>query len=61
LKYEGDLYPCKLLISWAHIFANRKEFDPNPSNFQTNMAIAILKNLEFQIIQVGQDDSQKQG
>lgn len=50
--YEGDIYPCKLLISWANIYANGSELDPNPNNFQTNMAQDYLSELGFQIVHV---------
>lgn len=50
LVYEGSHYPCKLLISWANLYANGEELDPNPNNFQTNMACAYLTNLGFTII-----------
>jgi hypothetical protein len=33
--YEGVEYPCKLLISWANIYANGHELDPDPGNFNT--------------------------
>jgi len=47
VQYEGEIYPCKLLISWANIYANGVELDPNPSNFQTTMAKDYLTNLGF--------------
>lgn len=50
VQYEGEIYPCKLLISWANIYANGAELDPNPNNFQTYMAQDYLTNLGFNII-----------
>ncbi|MEY4811350.1 MAG: hypothetical protein RLZZ462_223 [Bacteroidota bacterium] len=52
VQYEGEIYPCKLLISWANIYANGVELDPNPNNFQTYMAQDYLTNLGFNIIAV---------
>lgn len=52
LNYEGDIYPCKLLISWSNIYANGEELDPNPNNFQTYMAQNYLTDLGFNIVQV---------
>ena len=50
VQYEGEIYPCKLLISWANIYANGIELDTNPSNFQTNMAIEYLTIIGFDIV-----------
>ena len=50
LMYEGNRYPCKLLISWGNIYANGEDLDPDPNNFQTNMAKAYLSKLGFTII-----------
>jgi hypothetical protein len=50
VQYEGDKFPCKLLISWANIYANGIELDTNPSNFQTNMAIEYLTIIGFDIV-----------
>jgi hypothetical protein len=52
VQYEGKIYPCKLLISWANIYANGVELDSNPNNFQTYMAQDYLKNLGFNIIAI---------
>ncbi|QJD80296.1 hypothetical protein [Spirosoma rhododendri] len=52
LNYEGDIYPCKLLISWSNIYANGEELDPNPNNFQTYMAQNHLTNLGFDVVQL---------
>lgn len=52
INYEGDIYPCKLLISLANIYANGKELDPDPDNFQTDMARNYLTNLGFKVIKV---------
>lgn len=48
--YEGSVYPCKLLISWANIFANHEELDPHPRNFTTYSAKKYLADKHFQII-----------
>jgi len=50
VSHHEEIYPCKLLISWANIFANGEELDPNPANFQTYMAQAHLNNLGFTIV-----------
>ncbi|MEZ0543134.1 hypothetical protein [Fibrella arboris] len=50
LNYEGDDYPCKLLISWLNIYANGQELNPNHNNFQTDMARRFLTNLGFTIV-----------
>jgi hypothetical protein len=52
VNYEGEIYPCKLLISWANIYANGEELDHSPSNFQTYMAQNYLENLGFQIVEI---------
>ncbi len=52
LQYENEIYPCKLLISWANIYANGEELDPNPNNFQAHMANEYLANLGFTIIEL---------
>jgi len=50
VKYENELWPCKLLISWGNIYANGEELDPDPNIFQTVMAKKYLNNLGFEII-----------
>jgi hypothetical protein len=50
--YEDEIFPCKLLISWANIYANGSELDPNPNNFQTYMAQDYLTKIGFNIIAV---------
>lgn len=50
LSYEDRLYPVKLVISWANIFANGEELDPDPNNFNSIMANAYLDGLGFTII-----------
>ncbi|MCB0738669.1 MAG: hypothetical protein KDC92_14230 [Bacteroidetes bacterium] len=50
LEYEGEIYPCKLLISWANIYANGEELDPNPNNFTTYDAQDYLIEKHFTII-----------
>ena len=52
LHYEGENYPCKLVISWANIYANGEELDPDPNNFQTYMAQDYLKALGFSTVQI---------
>jgi hypothetical protein len=52
VKFNKKIYPCKLLISWGNIYANGIELDPNPNNFQTNMAQDFLKNLGFEIVRL---------
>ena len=52
LEYEDETYPCKLLISWANIYANGEELDSDATNFQTYMAQDHLKSLGFTIITV---------
>jgi len=52
VKYKGNIYPCKLLISWGNFFANGKELDPNPSIFHTYMAQDYLIELKFTVVPV---------
>lgn len=52
VSYEEKKFPCKLLISWANIYANGIKLDPNPNNFQTDMAVKYLINLGFDIIEL---------
>ena len=52
VEYEGDIYPCKLLISWANIYVNGEELDPNPENFTTYMAQDYLIPKGFQVVHV---------
>jgi hypothetical protein len=52
MYYQDSAYPCKLLISWANIFANGTEIDPNPNNFQSINAVNYLRNLGFSIAEV---------
>ena len=52
VRYGNNLYPCKLLISWANVYPNGEELDPNPNNFQTDMATQYLANLEFIVVRV---------
>lgn len=49
LTYENETYPCKLIISWANIYANGEELNPNPKIFTTYIAQDYLKELAFQI------------
>jgi len=50
LLYAGKEYPCKLIISWANIFINNEELDPDPNNFTTYHAQDYLEKLGFTII-----------
>ena len=52
VDYEGVMYPCKLLISWANLYANGYELDPHPSNFTTYIAQNYLLAKKFNITQV---------
>ncbi len=52
LEYESEIYPCKLLISWSNLYANGYELNPDPNNFQTEMAQDYLKELKFKIIPI---------
>jgi hypothetical protein len=53
LEYEGFQYPCKLLISWGHLYAHGVELDPDPSNFQTQAAQRYLVRKGFiNIVQI---------
>lgn len=45
--YEEKPYPCKLLISWANVYVNHFELDPDPKIFNTTAAQAYLKKLGF--------------
>jgi len=49
LLFEGEIFPPKLLISWANKYANGIELNPNPNNFQADMAVQYLTNLGFKI------------
>ena len=50
VSHDGVNYPCKLRISWANIYANREELNPNPNNFTSHMAIRHLEDLGFMIV-----------
>jgi hypothetical protein len=52
VNYEGDIYPCKLLISWGNVYPNGVELDPNPNNFTTYMAQDYLIEKGFNVIPV---------
>jgi hypothetical protein len=52
LRYENEIYPCKLLISWGNLYANGEELAPNPNNFQAHMANEYLTSLGFEIIEL---------
>lgn len=55
IEYEGEIFPCKLLISWANFYANGIELDPNPDNFTTYTAQDYLLNKAFTVIPIGED------
>ncbi|RYE24767.1 MAG: hypothetical protein EOP51_06290 [Sphingobacteriales bacterium] len=52
LQYEDTLYPCKLVISWANIFANNQELNPNPNIFTTDNAQEYLTSKQFLIVNI---------
>lgn len=52
VSYEGELYPCKLLISWGNLYANGEELDPNPNIFTTYMAQEYLSIHKFNIVPI---------
>lgn len=47
LRYNNNLYPCKLVISYANVYVNNEELDPNPKKFTTYMAQKHLKKEGF--------------
>lgn len=52
--YNGEQYPCKILISWANVPANGYELRPNPipQGFTTDHAREYLSEKGFQIIPI---------
>lgn len=52
MLYEERQYPCKLLISWANIYANNEELNPDPAVFNTYMAQDYLTEKGFTIINI---------
>ena len=52
LDYDGDLYPVKLLISWANLYANGEELPSSASVFTTYMGQQYLKDLGFNIVKL---------
>tara|TARA_R110000868_G_scaffold74718_1_gene216198 strand:+ start:246 stop:533 length:288 start_codon:yes stop_codon:yes gene_type:complete len=52
LEYEGDLYPVKLLISWANVFPNKVELPFYASVFTTTMGQKYLIKLGFTIVKI---------
>lgn len=52
LKYEGDLYPVKLLISWANVFPNNEELPSDASVFTTYMGQDYLRKKGFEIVPI---------
>lgn len=52
LLYEQKQYPCKLVISWANIFANDEELNSDPKVFNTYMAQDYLIEKGLTIINI---------
>ncbi len=52
LLYEERQYPCKLVISWANIYANDEELNSDPKVFNTYMAQNYLIENGFTIINI---------
>lgn len=52
VDYEGIIYPCKLLISWANLYADGEELDPDPRNFNTYDAQEYLISKGYKIIEI---------
>jgi hypothetical protein len=50
VEYEGHLYPCKLLISYANYYANGIELDPHPNIFTTYHAQDYLLSQHFVVV-----------
>ena len=51
-QYNGQLNPCKLIVSWANLIVNGEEIDNDPANFQTDFAVEYLIDKGFTIIRV---------
>lgn len=52
LEYENDLYPVKLLISWANVYPNKEELPSDASVFTTIMGQKYLTQLGFKIVEI---------
>ncbi|HEY5325545.1 MAG TPA: hypothetical protein VIJ27_00970 [Mucilaginibacter sp.] len=52
VEYEGETFPCKLLVSWANLYANDEELDPDPNNFTTYSAQDYLRLKGFTIVEL---------
>jgi hypothetical protein len=52
LRVKGIDYPPKLVISYANVYPNHIELDPNPKVFTTYMAQDYLSAKGYQIIQL---------
>lgn len=52
VAFNKKKYPCKLLISWANVYANGEALDPNPNNFVTYDAQDYLIQKGFEIIEI---------
>lgn len=50
MRYKGEDYPVKLLISWANIYANGEELNSNV--FISRSARKYLMKLGFDIIHI---------
>ena len=48
--HDGTHYPCKLLISWANVFANRQELDYK--SFISNEARPYLTERGFTVVRL---------
>lgn len=53
--HNGIHYPCKLLISWANVFANGREFDYK--SFVSDEARPYLTKREFMVVPIFNDKS----
>jgi hypothetical protein len=47
LRHNNNIYPCKLVISYANVFPNKEELDSSPKVFTTYMAQTYLKSKGF--------------
>jgi len=52
LQYEGEIFPCKLIISWANIYANGVALSPNPNIFTTYTAQDYLNRKGFTTVSI---------
>ncbi|WP_432672125.1 hypothetical protein [Flavobacterium sp. SM2513] len=47
LRYNKNIYPCKLVISYANVYPNKEELDSSPKTFTTYMAQRYLRSKGF--------------